>query len=206
MSWGHQCYYFHLPVQPAFRPSVRMQNFESRIGAIYSLPYITDTLYYVNVKLFVDPAFSLDINKRHFVFTKVFSKPHWPHIILLDLGVASIIKVLSVKFQLLNLRLQLILHHLLNKYRDPIKHQPRREKPAENTSVAQLSPSLFYYFILSHIKNRVFTSENDWFWISERGRLFWDTLYLAYFAFYKNLRSFQKLLVWIGWCLDLLKI
>ena len=58
------------------RPAGHMQNFESRIGAIYSLPYITDTLYYVNVKLFVDPAFSLDINKRHFVFTKVFSKPH----------------------------------------------------------------------------------------------------------------------------------
>ena len=128
---------------PSVRPPVHMQNFESWIGAIYSLPYITDTLYYVNVKLFVDPAFSLDINKRHFVFTKVFSKPHWPHIILLDLGVASWIKVLSVRFQLLSLRLQLILHHLLNKYRDPIKHQPRREKPAENTSVAQLSPSLF---------------------------------------------------------------
>ena len=133
------------------RPSVRMQNFESRIGAIYSLPYITDTLYYVNVKLFVDQAFSLDINKRHFVFTKVFSKPHWPHIILLDLGVASWIKVLSVRFQLLSLRLQLILHHLLNKYRDPIKHQPRREKPAENTSVAQLSPSLLSYYCQQYL-------------------------------------------------------
>ena len=49
------------PTRPSVRPPVRMQNFESRIGAIYSLPYITDTLYYVNVKLFVDPAFSLDI-------------------------------------------------------------------------------------------------------------------------------------------------
>ena len=115
---------------------------------IYCLPYITGTLYYVNVKLFVDPAFSFDINKRHFVFTKVFSKSYWPHIILLDLGVASWIRVLSVRFQLLSLRLQLTLHHLLNKYRDPIKHQPRREKPAENTSVAQLSPSLFVINII----------------------------------------------------------
>ena len=41
----------------------------------------------------------------------------------------------------------LILHPLLNKYRDPINHQPRREKPAENTSVAQLSPSLFGLFV-----------------------------------------------------------
>ena len=105
---------------------------------------IKDTLYYVNVKLFVDPAFSFDINKRHFVFTKVFSKSYWPHIILLDLGVASWIRVLSVRFQLLSLRLQLTLHHLLNKYRDPIKHQPRSEKPAENTNVAQLRPSLLY--------------------------------------------------------------
>ena len=37
------------------RPPGRMQNFESQIGAIYSLPYISDTLYYVNVKLFVHP-------------------------------------------------------------------------------------------------------------------------------------------------------
>ena len=37
-----------------------------------------------------------------------------------------------------------ILHHFLNKYRDPIKHQPRSEKPAENTNVAQLRPSLLY--------------------------------------------------------------
>ena len=61
MSWGHQWLTFYLPGRPPVRPaihlSVRMQNFESRIGAIYSLPYITDTLYYVNVKLFVDPAF-----------------------------------------------------------------------------------------------------------------------------------------------------
>ena len=37
------------------RPAGRMQNFESRIGAIYSLPNILDTLYCVNVKLFVHP-------------------------------------------------------------------------------------------------------------------------------------------------------
>ena len=30
----------------------------------------------------------------------------------------------------------------LNTYRDPIKHKPRREKQAENTNMAQLSPSL----------------------------------------------------------------
>ena len=53
-----------------------MQNFESQIGAICSLLYISDTLFYVNVKLFVHPPFSLDIHKTQFVFIQVFSKPH----------------------------------------------------------------------------------------------------------------------------------
>ena len=64
------------PTRPPGRPAVRMQNFESRRRAIYSIPYISDTLYYLNVKLFVDLAFSLDIHNSQFTLHKRIFKTH----------------------------------------------------------------------------------------------------------------------------------